>query len=121
MLPFWRPTCLWPSFYLRTPIRRRSRAPVAPFHIHPCCHSQNPHREIRRLADFLEIRCSDEVIAKVVENSSFPKMKKQAENSSFFRSGTVGDSARHFSLGLEAEFDAALREQMRGVADPYEK
>lgn len=83
--------------------------------------AQDPHREIRRLADFLEIRCSDEVIAKVVANSSFSKMKRQADNSSFFRSGTVGDSARHFSLGLEAEFDTALREQMRGVADPYEK
>ena len=34
---------------------------------------------------------------------------------------TVGDSARHFSLGFEQEFDTALREQMRGVSDPYER
>ena len=78
-----------------------------------------PHEEIKRLAAFLDVDASDDLVERVVESSSFGAMKEQSGNSHFFRKGVVGDSARHFSPALESEFDAALAEQMRGVDDPY--
>ena len=79
-----------------------------------------PHREVRRIAEFLSIDADDALIDKVVVGSGFDVMRARAgEMSYFFRKGVVGDAARHFSPALYKEFDAALQEQMRGVDDPY--
>lgn len=80
---------------------------------------EDPEMEIRRIASFLEIAVTDELVARTVTHSGFAAMKKQSNNFRFFRKGVVGDYAKHFSPGLAAEFDAEIAEQMRGVDDPY--
>ena len=80
----------------------------------------NPHDEVKRLAAFLDLPLqNDDLIGKVVRYSGFSSMKQQAGGSSFFRSGIVGDSKRHFSGELKSKFDLIIREQMRGIDDPY--
>lgn len=79
----------------------------------------SPKAEIEKIARFLEIAASDEVIAKTVHGSGFAAMKAQSGDAHHMRKGTVGDSRNHFSQELEEEFDAAYKEQMRGFEDPY--
>jgi len=79
----------------------------------------SPKAEIEKIARFLEIEASDEVIAKTVHGSGFAAMKAQSGDAHHMRKGTVGDSRNHFSHELEEEFDAAYKEQMRGFEDPY--
>lgn len=78
----------------------------------------NAEKEIRRVAEFLGIDASDEVISKTVHGSGFKQMKEQA-GTAFFRKGAVGDYRRHFSASLDAEFDELYSKQMRGASDPY--
>lgn len=77
----------------------------------------------RRVAQFLDVAVTDEIIAKVVVNSGFAAMKQAARgtrNENFFRKGKVGDSRGHFQDSqLLDEFDALYAAGMRGVDDPY--
>lgn len=78
-----------------------------------------PEKEIRRVASFLGLAPSDEVIAATVLHSGFEKMKAQSADAAHMRKGVVGDSERHFSPELSKEFDLLHKELMRGVDDPY--
>ena len=46
--------------------------------------------EIRRIASFLEIAVTDELVARTVTHSGFAAMKKQSNNFRFFRKGALG-------------------------------
>eukprot|EP00930_Biecheleria_cincta_P065134 TRINITY_DN5081_c0_g1_i1.p1 TRINITY_DN5081_c0_g1~~TRINITY_DN5081_c0_g1_i1.p1 ORF type:complete len:391 (+),score=68.69 TRINITY_DN5081_c0_g1_i1:61-1173(+) len=78
-----------------------------------------PRHEVRRVASFLGLEPSDEVIEATVLHSGFEKMKAQSGDAAHMRKGVVGDSERHFSPELSKEFDLLYRELMRGVDDPY--
>lgn len=81
-----------------------------------------PHQEVTRIATFLGIEADEALVHRVVVGSGFERMKARAgPKAYFFRKGVVGDAARHFSPGLYDEFAAELREQMRGVDDPYKR
>ena len=80
----------------------------------------DPQWEVRRIAAFLGIAVDDGLVDRVVVGSGFEQMRARAgQMTYFFRLGKVGDAARHFSPRLYEEFEAELREQMRGVDDPY--
>jgi len=83
----------------------------------------DPEKEVRRVAAFLEIELSEELLAKVIEHSGFAAMKKKAQGSrmeNFYRQGKVGDSNNHFvDPQLIAEFDELNAGSMQGVNGPY--
>merc|ERR1712151_640236 len=82
----------------------------------------DPHREVKRIADFLGVTASSALIDRVVTNSDFAAVKKIATPtpmSNFFRRGVVGDWMNHFSETLSNEFGVLYEEQMRGTDDPY--
>eukprot|EP00656_Telonema_subtile_P021105 TRINITY_DN22147_c0_g1_i1.p1 TRINITY_DN22147_c0_g1~~TRINITY_DN22147_c0_g1_i1.p1 ORF type:complete len:240 (+),score=72.46 TRINITY_DN22147_c0_g1_i1:297-1016(+) len=84
----------------------------------------DPELHIRRVAQFIGVEVTDDLMAKVVLGSGFSKMKQQAvgtKNHGFFRKGTVGDWSGHFQdATLVEEFDQLYKEQMKGVDDPYQ-
>jgi hypothetical protein len=55
---------------------------------------RQPEHEIRRVAAFLGVAASDDVIEKTMTNSGFDFMKNQSGGYRFFRKGQVGDWAR---------------------------
>ena len=76
-----------------------------------------PEAEVRRIAAFLGLDATDDgLVERCVHHSRFRQMKQQAAGWKFFRKGVVGDAERHFTPALAAAFDAAIAEQLRGVA-----
>jgi len=83
----------------------------------------DPVAHIRKIAKFLDLDCSPEVIQKVAEKSSLKFMKEKAVNkemskagiTSHFRQGGAGGWIDHFNVRQSAAFDAVYRELMKGT------
>nr|XP_046233342.1 sulfotransferase 1C2 [Scatophagus argus] len=94
---------------------------------------ENPRREVERIMRYLDLSLSDEVISKIVELTSFKKMKDNPmanysfvpapvfdhSVSSFMRKGEVGDWTNHFTPEQSKKFDEDYEKQMKGVNIPF--
>ncbi|KAM8876376.1 sulfotransferase 1C2 [Synchiropus picturatus] len=94
---------------------------------------ENPRREVERIMRYLDLSLSDEVINRIVELTSFKKMKENPmanyscipENvfdqsiSPFMRKGEVGDWTNHFTPEQSKMFDEDYEKQMRDSNIPF--
>ncbi|KAM9816825.1 sulfotransferase 1C2 [Neosynchiropus ocellatus] len=94
---------------------------------------ENPHREVKRIMRYLDLSLSDEVINRIVELTSFKKMKENPmanyscipENvfdqsiSPFMRKGEVGDWNNHFTPEQSKMFDEDYEKQMKDSNIPF--
>ncbi|TWW81310.1 Sulfotransferase 1C1 [Takifugu flavidus] len=94
---------------------------------------ENPRREVERIMRYLDVSVSDEVISKIVELTSFEKMKDNPmanyscipapvfdhSKSSFMRKGKVGDWKNHFTPQQQKMFEDDYKEQMKDVDIPF--
>ncbi|KAL3886113.1 hypothetical protein ACJMK2_026162 [Sinanodonta woodiana] len=83
--------------------------------------------EVRKLALFLEVTCSNDLIRKISDKCNFQQMKDDKEkhipeelrkalyknNFSMFRKGTVGDWRNIFSVAQSEYFDSMFLEKMK--------
>lgn len=77
-------------------------------------------KAIARIAAFLDIKASPELVQRVAKNSTFKAMKKRAGNDKHFvhlRKGKVGDWRAHFSAKAREEFRSRYCAQMKGYGD----
>jgi len=82
----------------------------------------DPPGAIKKIADFLEMDYTPELIQKVTEKSSLKFMQSNTVNAemkkagikSHFRKGGAGGWVDHFNVRQSAAFDAVYRELMRG-------
>ena len=83
--------------------------------------TQESEETIGRLAEFLEVELTPELMAKVQAESSFSTMEKINERSeqerkrNFFRKGEIGDWRNHFSDAQSEEFDALYKAKLDGL------
>jgi hypothetical protein len=84
----------------------------------------NPTTQVQRIASFLGLDSespeTNEIIAKVVEASSFDSMKQQAdrrggESTPHLRKGVSGDWKSHFSQELLKEFTDKFHQECDGI------
>ncbi|XP_025083689.1 sulfotransferase 1A3-like [Pomacea canaliculata] len=80
---------------------------------------EDPSRETKRLADFLGVSCSSDLISAVVTKCGFDHMKEdkkphQNHSEVMFRKGVVGDWKNYFTVAQNEAFDAILAERMKG-------
>ncbi|XP_070846355.1 sulfotransferase 1C2 [Chaetodon trifascialis] len=94
---------------------------------------ENPRREVERIMKYLDLSLSDEVISKIVELTSFKKMKENPmanysfipatifdqSISHFMRKGEVGDWVNHFTPEQSKMFDEDYEKQMKGANMPF--
>lgn len=94
---------------------------------------ENPRREVVRLMKYLDLSLSDEVIDKIVELTSFKKMKDNPmanysfvpepvfdqSVSTFMRKGEVGDWKNHFTPEQSKMFDEDYEKQMKDANIPF--
>lgn len=74
---------------------------------------------IARVAEFLDVQLTEELLAKVTAASDFGTMQKEAKardrNSTFFRKGEIGDWRNHFTTAQSEEFDTIYCQKMEGM------
>ena len=76
-----------------------------------------PRREIARVAAFLGVDATPELVERTHEASTFAAMKRTAgKMSSFYRKGEAGDSKGHFDATLDADFQAIEAREAPGGA-----
>ncbi|KAJ8364382.1 hypothetical protein SKAU_G00132130 [Synaphobranchus kaupii] len=94
---------------------------------------ENPQREVERIKQYLDLSVTDDVIARIVELTSFEVMKKNPmanysfipkpvfdqSISPFMRKGEVGDWANHFSASQLKIFDEDYEQQMKMANIPF--
>nr|XP_022286719.1 sulfotransferase 1C4-like [Crassostrea virginica] len=80
-----------------------------------------PTEEILKLAKFLGVDCSDELIEKIADKCGFDKLKnahwtlKKTESKvEHYRKGEVGDWKNHFTVAQNAEFEELLQSKVDG-------
>lgn len=80
-----------------------------------------PTEEIKRLAKFLDVECSDDLIANIAEKCEFDKLKKahltvkKTESKvQHYRKGEIGDWKNHFTVAQNEEFVELFRTKMAG-------
>ncbi|XP_076816857.1 amine sulfotransferase-like [Clavelina lepadiformis] len=78
-------------------------------------------KQVRRLADFIDVSLSDDDVKKVCQNSSLGKMKKSWDTPDmpptfFFRKGQVGDWKNHLTVAQSEKIDANV-ERVLGDTD----
>lgn len=76
--------------------------------------------EIRKIATFLDLPITEELLDKVVQYSSFDSMKQQAnakggDAGGHLRKGISGDWRNHFSVELLHEFRVKYEKEMAGT------
>jgi hypothetical protein len=81
---------------------------------------EDARREIVRIAEFLDIPATDEIVDKVLQYSSFDSMKEQAQqkggnHNDHLRKGKSGDWKNHFSPELVREFRERYNAEMAGT------
>ncbi|XP_069132472.1 sulfotransferase 1E1-like isoform X3 [Argopecten irradians] len=94
--------------------------PDIPYHIiHYENLKQDPVREIKTLASYLDVTCTDDFVDDVVEKCSFRNLKKgktaTPENQRWhfmYRKGEVGDWKNWFTVAENEEFDSYLSKEM---------
>ncbi|XP_062599950.1 sulfotransferase 1B1-like [Saccostrea cucullata] len=93
---------------------------------------KNPIEETRKLAKFLEVSITEELIAEIVDKCSFHKLKQidstfkdQSHIDSMihgsggvnkpvmYRKGQIGDWKNHFTVALNEQFDDIFKEEMK--------
>ncbi|XP_068161227.1 sulfotransferase 1C2 [Antennarius striatus] len=94
---------------------------------------ENPRHEVERIMRFLDLSVSDEVIDKIVENTTFKNMKDNPMTnyscippsvfdqsiSPFMRKGEVGDWKNHFTPEQIKIFEEDYEKQMKDVNIPF--
>ncbi|XP_061098946.1 sulfotransferase 1C2-like [Conger conger] len=94
---------------------------------------ENPQREVERIMQYLDLSVSEEVIARIVELTSFEVMKENPMTnysfipknmfdqsiSAFMRKGEVGDWVNHFSASQLKIFDENDEQQMEMANIPF--
>ncbi|XP_061195282.1 sulfotransferase 1E1-like [Saccostrea echinata] len=103
------------------------------FTVHYESMKKNPIDETKRLAKFLNVDLTDEIIAEIVDKCSFKKLKEATEAmkdlpnfanrkdpgtvkrimSRMYRKGEIGDWKNHFTVALNEHFDAFYKEEMK--------
>lgn len=82
---------------------------------------KNPEKEIKKLADFLEVDCTDQTIKNIVQATSFQNMQKNKfdftslmdDGKGFiYRKGEIGDWKNHFTVAQNERFDAQYNDKM---------
>ncbi|XP_057682214.1 sulfotransferase 1C1-like [Corythoichthys intestinalis] len=94
---------------------------------------ENPRREVERIMNYLDLSLSDEVLNRVVKQTSFKNMKENPmvnytfvpkeifdqSTYKFMRKGVVGDWENHFTPEQSAEFDDDYEKKMKDVNMPF--
>ncbi|KAK3101273.1 hypothetical protein FSP39_002293 [Pinctada imbricata] len=98
----------------------------------------HPEEEIKKLADFLQVPCSDQLASDIMEACSFAKLKNVEKYlpSDFlekinslqeksgrppmtppviYRKGSVGDWKNYFTVSQNERFDSRYKEEMKGL------
>ncbi|CAO2608061.1 Sulfotransferase 1C2 [Lemmus lemmus] len=91
---------------------------------------RDPKREIQKVMRFMGKNLDDEVLDKIVQETSFERMKENPMTnrstvpkylldqsiSPFMRKGTVGDWKNHFTVAQNEKFDEIYRQKMKGMS-----
>ncbi|XP_052066958.1 sulfotransferase 1B1-like isoform X2 [Mytilus californianus] len=88
---------------------------------------KDPKAEIRKLADFLEVQCTDTLIEDIAKATSFENMKENKVDLSkaadgithIYRKGIVGDWKNHFTVAQNEQFDAQYAEEFQDSSYKY--
>ncbi|XP_061765446.1 sulfotransferase 1C1-like [Nerophis ophidion] len=94
---------------------------------------ENPRREVERIMRYLDLSLSEDVISRIVELTSFEKMKENPmanysfipkpvfdqSISAFMRKGEVGDWKNFFTPEQSAEFDEDYEKKMKHAHIPF--
>ncbi|XP_035259944.1 sulfotransferase 1C1-like isoform X2 [Anguilla anguilla] len=94
---------------------------------------ENPQRAVERIKQYLDLSVTDDVIARIVEHTSFKVMKDNPMTnytfipksildhsiSPFMRKGEVGDWVNHFSASHLKIFDEDYERQMKMANIPF--
>lgn len=94
---------------------------------------ENPRREVERIMRYLDLSLTDDIISRIVDLTTFTKMKDNPMSnyscipkpvfdhsiSPFMRKGIVGDWKNHFSSEQIKEFDEDYEKKMKDSSIPF--
>ena len=90
----------------------------------------NPHKGIQTIADYFNVKLSQEQLDAIVNHTSFSEMKKNpstnyfqkllGEKSNYFRKGVVGDWKNYFSEQQNEYIDKLIEEKLTSIGLRFE-